>query len=459
MRPGDRAWHAGARASRRLRFVTNPFCNSLDVADICRRIVPKMVLRRLVTTVHAHQPAMAFVDQIVISGANFLTGIILARWLSVRDFAAYSLLLLSANFLLSLHRSLAAEPMGVLGATETNGALRMRYRALARLTALAVAPGAVVLAAVCTFASVPPSVTAAIVPLLGFSALNELARRYLYVRQKAALALALDTLACGLPIVILAVVIAAKLPAQLLLSFVAASVGVTAAACIGYGLTRGRTRPGSLREVAAEHWRMGRWVFASQFVFLGSTQLSPFFINLYLNPDALASFAVASALVNVFNLVRMPLGVYLLPLAAQRLEREGSAGLRKFLLGNMLGYAGLAAFLSLGLALFSTELVRLVYGAKYQNAGWVLAGLLLWQAPSVMVAVLNVGCLAARAARWIFFANAVGAVAALTLGQWLIAVDGLSGVIWAVGLGTMAPLAIQSAGLMYELRRSTDRAN
>ena len=58
---------------------------------------------------------LAVFDQAVFSGANFLTSILLARWLSNKDFGGFAIGLAILTFFMQVYTSFTLEPMSVLG--------------------------------------------------------------------------------------------------------------------------------------------------------------------------------------------------------------------------------------------------------------------------------------------------------------------------------------------------------
>ena len=58
---------------------------------------------------------LAVLDQAVFSGANFLSSILLARWLSSINFGEFAIGLAILTFFMQVYTSFALEPMSVLG--------------------------------------------------------------------------------------------------------------------------------------------------------------------------------------------------------------------------------------------------------------------------------------------------------------------------------------------------------
>jgi O-antigen/teichoic acid export membrane protein len=79
--------------------------------------------------------ALATVDQGMVSGANFVVNILLARWLTVAGYGAYAFAFYGVLFLIALHQALVLEPMSVLGAALDAGRRPTYVRTLIRMHA------------------------------------------------------------------------------------------------------------------------------------------------------------------------------------------------------------------------------------------------------------------------------------------------------------------------------------
>ena len=58
---------------------------------------------------------LTILDQGIYSGANFLTSILLAKWLSNIEFGGFAIGLAALTFFMQVYTSFALEPMSVLG--------------------------------------------------------------------------------------------------------------------------------------------------------------------------------------------------------------------------------------------------------------------------------------------------------------------------------------------------------
>src|SRR5439155_25742141 len=78
---------------------------------------------------------LSIADQGILSGANLVLNIVLARWLEPADYGAYAVGFSVFLFLSGFHNSLILEPMSVLGAWRRGSGLRRYLGQLVQLHA------------------------------------------------------------------------------------------------------------------------------------------------------------------------------------------------------------------------------------------------------------------------------------------------------------------------------------
>ena len=71
----------------------------------------------------SHRGVLAILDQGLISGSNFVVAILLARWLTPKEYGTYALAFEVFLFMAALYGSLILEPMSVFGPSLYKGNL------------------------------------------------------------------------------------------------------------------------------------------------------------------------------------------------------------------------------------------------------------------------------------------------------------------------------------------------
>src|ERR1700682_33424 len=88
--------------------------NATSEIEVCE-LEQERSNRKLVRWVRTS--GLAILDQGLISGSNFLVGILLARWLSPAEYGAYAVAFSVLLLLLLVYQSAMLEPMTVFGAS------------------------------------------------------------------------------------------------------------------------------------------------------------------------------------------------------------------------------------------------------------------------------------------------------------------------------------------------------
>ena len=215
---------------------------------------------------------LALMDQGLLSGANFLVAILLARWLTRDEYGAYAMGFSIFILLYGFHSAFLLEPMSVFGPESIARCLGayvrklLGYHVVLRgiLVALVIA-GVILL----PFFMVDRALTSALwgvciaVPLIFF---YWLCRRSAYLKFAPGLAVIGSATYF---LAVLALVLVFKRWLSPFMGFVIQSVAAIPAAILLFASSQSKAdeEPGpSNREVVRRHWRYGRWVMGSTMV-------------------------------------------------------------------------------------------------------------------------------------------------------------------------------------------------
>jgi O-antigen/teichoic acid export membrane protein len=192
----------------------------------------------------------------------------------------------------------------------------------------------------------------------------------------------------------------------------------------------------------------GKWIYLSSVVYFLSTQSDRFLLGRYLDMVHLGVYGTATVLSGAVQTIVLKINSDVLFPAYSRVVQEGTGRLRQVALRTRLAIdAGMimpiAAMMVLGSAI-----VDLLYDHRYHDAGWMLQVL---SVRLLLVATLSnsESCLIALGyPKYSFILNLCRTVAmfiAIPVG-WSMA--GIKGVIWAVALSEMPPLAVVWFGMI-----------
>ncbi len=416
---------------------------------------------RMKTLLH-HRASWAVYDQVLVSGANFLSTLIIARMLAPEVFGMFSLASLAILFLASFHRTLITQPMNALGSTESFNKLAWRYAGLMRMQLPMISISILILACIgLVFFPDLGLIIGASSYLAGFF-LQEMVRRYHYTKGDIQRALINDLISYGGQIIVLASLYATGF-ADAAFAFIA--LAVTSLTAFLYGQRDIRNHQalmlapvvsvpsGNLLE---EHWKFAKWIVLSQFVFWGATQVYPFILANQNSYAEVADFNVANSILNALNIIRLMLGNYLPARVSVVYASGGTAALRRLLLRTLILAGGVSLIVILVLMLSANWLVDILFAGKYPLAGQLVGWLAFAYVASIISVVTNAGALPLKATNWIFYANGVGTMFSLGFGPFLVARFGVWGAIAGLCVASFLPALIQGVHVFYKCRPIND---
>lgn len=396
---------------------------------------------------------LAILEYGLISGCNFLTSILLARWLTADEYGAFALAFSIFLLLTVLYQALVLEPMSVYGgamAIERHGSyLKALFRIHAGLSIMVV----VLLGVSATItarlhmgtlksAFVGLILAAPLVLLLG------LARRTYYIRLSPGPAV----LGAGIySVVVIAGLALLRTRLTAFLGFALMGVGALVSSLFllfRLGSYVNWKSPGAaLRETWRDHWHYGRWAMLSA-VFGWAPAYACYPLITWLRGTAGA--AQLKALMNISAPVIqtfMALSVLILPYAASSQEQG------KDILAICRNIA--LVFLAAGIAYWTVMMslkgvaFRVMYGGKYQESMQLLPLFviesLVWCISCAPTIVLR----AMRSPKWVCAANFVATVAFVAVGVPATRALGVSGVMLGIIVADVCILVI----CLWSLRR------
>lgn len=398
----------------------------------------------------------ALIDQAVVSAATFVVGILLARALDPAELALYSLAITTVLCLTSVHRALVAQPLNILGAQERQGQRLRRYGNMLRLQLGMVPVMALLVIAVGWLFFPVPGLMVGAAAYAGVFALQDLIRRYHYTDGQIQRAVPGDVLAFGGQSALLALLMAFAWSVSASLVFWWLMVPLVVSALWMHHSIRSsgqeaKAGPG-VAEHLAEHWANARWVVLSQLVWIGASQLIPFQLATYAQPQDVAAYHAANALMNALNVFRLTLGNYLPGRSARVFAQGGAQALRRYLRQVSLACLGLALVVFVFFELTGDFWVEWLFAGKYQEAKPVVSTMVLVHLLAMSALISAAGAQVMGTTRVMFWSNAVALVMTLTMGSWFIHVWGLWGGVGALAIGLLLPALVQSVHMSIYFR-------
>ena len=398
----------------------------------------------------------ALADQALVSGVNFLTGILLARYLGLEEFGRFTLVWMAVLFMNSLQYAAIISPMMSIGPKQAAddeaayyGAVAAQQVGFAALSATLVFAG--ILLSGLVFPEWQVANLALPLALAAFAfQMQDFLRRYHFTRQRPAMAFASDTVRyLGQLAALIALFTAMDLDSRGVL-WVIATTAIAATAIAGIG-EPGRLawKPGCLRTVTRKHWRFGKWLVASGVMQWLSGNLFILATGSILGAAAVGGLRAALNLMGITHILFQGLE-NVIPVRAAWHIRNGGEPMMWMYLTRAAVYGGLATA-AVSAAAFAAPgfWLELIFGNEYRD----FAGLLRWFAVMYPILFLcgpvRAGLRAIEHTRPIFVSSLLTAAFSVLSAYPAVVYLGLTG----AGGGMLAVNLIMVATLFHAVRK------
>ena len=384
----------------------------------------------------------ALADQSVVSLANFLTVYLFARHLAPAAFGAFIFGYTGLVLLNNLQNALLVQPHNVLGAPlpgpryrRFTGALVLAQLALCACASAALAAAGWLAARL--GAPAPGAELQALAAAAPFWMGQEFVRRVLYTRRRTLAAALNDATTYGLQLagaVALAFAPSGRASAGAALLVLGGSS--LAGVLIGAWQLRPQVRFGGPQAFARvlrtwrEAWHFGKWLLGQNVVGWFGAQGHVWIVGLLLGVEQVGLYRAATHLVNVMNPLLQTSYSYLPARGSVAFQRGGAEGLSRWVARTrrLLAFAPLP--FCIVLVGFPGQVLQLAYGDRY--TGTIMPLVLALAAVAVCITFakypFDLGLLALRSTRSIFYVHLIPVGLLLTSGVALVHIFGVLGV-------------------------------
>ena len=396
----------------------------------------------------AREGYLAAVDQGLISLANFVATIILARSVTPTELGVYGVGFTSLRLIRAVQEGLTIQPVNALGA----GLDDAQFRTYASHTSL-IQLGLALLSALGTATlgwflivtgndTAGPAVMALWFPFLTWQ-LQEYLRRLLYTRGEVFNAVINTLLANGARIFLMLWWLKAGSLTGIS-GLEAIAWGSLVALLPGIWQTRRFWSPTiiGLDETWRKNYEFGRWVIGSQIANWVAVEFYPVLTAGMINFAAAGAYRALQNLVAPIHLLLRATDTFLTPRAARVFSKAGWKPLARVIRLTYI-VSGIPIVTILVLAgIFRKPLLELMYGSAYVEYAdgllWMALFYILWFAYWPLQTAFK----ATRTSRPIFIANAGAILVMFTLGLWMIQKWGVYGTIAGQGLNSLVVATI-----------------
>lgn len=394
----------------------------------------------------------ALLDQALVSGTNFLVGILLVRYLGFEQYGQFVLVWMIVQFTVSVQSALIVSPMMSI-APITPAAERSAYYAATFVLQAGLAffvAGAALLSALLSESYRPEWLdVGVIIPLVGclvFVQLQDYFRRNLFSRLSSRRAFYLDIIAYGAQLPLIFLVIRTYPSLQNALSIILAAMIVSAV--LGFLWMGSEVSPrGHSRRVLIRHWVSSKWLLGAAILQWVSGNYFLIVAGAVLGPALVGAIRAAQNLLGLTHILFQGLENVVPGEASRRYQQSGAHELSSYLRKTGLIMLLVTATVAALAAFFAEPLLRVAYGEL--NPDSVTA--MIWYVPFyALVAItlpLRAGLRSIEKTRPIFVTQFISAVFSLLTANYFVDQYGIHGVMG----GMLFSLVITSAVLLTSL--------
>lgn len=400
----------------------------------------------------ATKGGLAILDQGLISGSNFLIGILLARWLVPAEYGAFSLAFSVLLLLTYVYQSLCSEPQAVFSGSAYRNCLRGYLKALLGIQLVVTIFGLVLLGGSAAVVYAMGKADGLPGALAGVAIASPCLLFFWLMRRSYYMNLAPARAAMGASIYFVLVtaglIVAYKKSlmspffAYLLMAVGALGTGLFLLSQVKKALPPDTSKPPTAAQAWHKHWQYGRWALAASVV-----TWIPYYMY-YPLVSAFYGMTAAGQLKALMNLslpleqTYTALAILFLPYAARVCREKGKSSsgplVRRI---TLLFVAGAVAYWSL-LIPFKGVAFHFLYGGKYMEVApllpYVAIGTTMWSAafgPAILLRAIE-------SPDSIFYARLVASILSLIVGVPATKIFGLWGVMSSIIVANIAAFFI-----------------
>jgi O-antigen/teichoic acid export membrane protein len=400
----------------------------------------------------ATKGGLAILDQGLISGSNFLIGILLARWLVPAEYGAFSLAFSVLLLLTYVYQSLCSEPQAVFSGSAYRNCLRGYLKALLGIQLVVTTFGLVLLGGSAAVVYAMGKADGLPGALAGVAIASPCLLFFWLMRRSYYMNLAPARAAMGASIYFVLVttglIVAYKKSlmspffAYLLMAIGALGTGLFLLSQVKKALPPDTVQAPTAAQAWHKHWEYGRWALAASVV-----TWIPYYMY-YPLVSAFSGMAAAGQLKALMNLslpleqTYTALAILFLPYAARVCREKGTSSsgplVRRI---TLLFVAGAVAYWGL-LIPFKGVAFHILYGGKYMEVApllpYVAIGTTMWSAafgPAILLRAIE-------SPDSIFYARLVASILSLIIGVPATKMFGLWGVMSSIIVANVAAFFI-----------------
>lgn len=380
----------------------------------------------------------ALFDQGLVSAANFLTNILLARAFGIREYGVFALAWIAVLFANSLQYALVVTPMMSVGPKQDEndrasyfGAVLMQELSFACIAALGMFIGFRYSNHLFPEWGIAGLALPACVATLAYL-LQEFLRRYFFCTRQSKRALICDIVSyiSQVPIIFW---ISSRHIATLsnVLWIIAATSLVGLLACVRW-IETVTLSWSAFKAVSLRHWRISRWLAPTAFLQWGAGNLFLLSAPVFYGAAASGALRAANNIVGVAHVWFLGLDNVIPAEAARRFRHSGPSGLMQYIREVFFRWGGVTLAFAAIIAAFPNFWLHITYGGKYSQDGDVLRFYALLYLVIFTLGPLRAGLQAMEYTAPVLYAYPVLIIFSVSLARPFARGFGLNGVLFGM---------------------------
>ena len=406
---------------------------------------------------------LVLLDQAIVSGANFVIGLVLARFLGPAGYGQFVLTYNIILFIAGVQAALIIAPMmvnsGTLPTDQRSHYLRtvtLQQVLFCLILAIAIFVAVKILNPVFPQWGLDTLLWALIFATLSVL-FQDFFRRYFFANDRAGAAGLNDLVTHGGKFVLLvALGLAAQLSVTNALWIVGGSsvLGVVLAVLTS-GLQKNTPTVDStnLSQVTQKHWTFGKWLLAESLVYWCGSQLVIYVAGQVVSTTLVGAMSAAANAVGMVNILFLAIENLVPTRAAAIYAKGGKASLIRYLKRVAIIGGGTILAIVVVASLWSEYWLKLFYGAAYAGYGWMIVWWSGYYLMSFLQRPLSIGLRVLGNTRDLFLASLCSALVAICLSYPIIRFGGATGVMIAVCLVHACTLLVLALRFRHTLQR------
>lgn len=320
----------------------------------------------------------ALTDQAVVSATNFLTGVMLARFMGLREFGIFTLAWMSVAFANNIQNSLIIAPMMSIGPKQEEKDRPYYFGAVVFQELVLVCFYFVFIFAVLSifgnhFRHSELRQLAAPLAVSAFAyQMQDFIRRYFFAARQSRLALADDALSYLTQVPLILFLHKAGLLNSANALWVMAGTSIFGLAVGWLWVERIEFHWGWIKAISLRHWKMSRWLTGSALMGWTSSNLFVVAAPVYYGAAAAGVLKASQNLMGVANIWFLGLDNIVPAETARRLHDGGVHSMLAYSRSILVKWGGLTFMFALVIAAAPTLWLRLIYGPQMAQYGYVL---------------------------------------------------------------------------------------